>query len=199
MKKQFAFFAIVCACCVSMPVHAQEYETRHEIGVSTGILSNSDWISVFEDVVTAIVTGGNVSFDDEKIVGPISAEYFYHVSPLIGVGAIASFSTKKSDMSTGGEKIGVYKTNYFTVLPAVKIDWYRSKYFGAYSKLGIGASLRHDISEEDNHETETDNGILFNWQASLIGIEAGSPNFRGFLEAGCGEQGVLVAGLRCRF
>ena len=83
MKKQFAIFAIVCACCVSMPVQAQEYETRHEIGISTGILSNSDWIPVLEDGVTAIVTGGNVSFDDEKIVGPIWAEYFYHVSPLI--------------------------------------------------------------------------------------------------------------------
>ena len=199
MKKFFATLAIACACCVSMPVQAQEYETRHEIGVSVGFLSNSDWISVFEDVVTAIVTAGNAKFDNEKSVGPISAEYFYYVSPLIGVGAIASFSTKKSDMVVGSDKVGVYKTNYFTVLPAVKFDWYRSKYFGAYSKLGVGASLRHDVCDENNHEKETDNGVLFNWQASLIGIEAGSPNFRGILEAGCGEQGVLVAGLRCRF
>ena len=199
MKKRFAIFAIVCTCFVSVPVQAQDYETRHEIGISTGILSNSGWISAFEDIATALVTGGNVKYDNEKFIGPFTAEYFYHVSPLIGVGAIASFSTKKSDMLVADNKTGNYKTNYFTVLPAIKFDWYRSKYFGAYSKLGIGASLRHDICEENNHEAETDNSILFNWQASLIGIEAGSPNFRGFLEAGCGEQGVLVAGLRCSF
>lgn len=199
MKKQFAIFAIVCACCVSMPVQAQEYETRHEIGISTGILSNSDWISVFEDVVTAIVTGGNVSFDDEKIVGPISAEYFYHVSPLIGVGAIGSFTTQKRDINVDNTKSGEAKYNYFTVLPAVKIDWFRSKNFGAYSKLGLGATLRTEKYDYNSSEDKSDTSVMFNWQASLIGIEAGVPNFRAFLEAGFGEQGVLVAGLRCRF
>ena len=39
----------------------------------------------------------------------------------------------------------------------------------------------------------------FNWQASLIGIEVGSPTVRGFAEVGMGEQGIVCAGLRCKF
>ena len=38
-----------------------------------------------------------------------------------------------------------------------------------------------------------------NWQASLLGIEAGGPQLRGYLEAGVGEQGVAVIGLRYKF
>ena len=33
----------------------------------------------------------------------------------------------------------------------------------------------------------------------MIGLEAGSQNIRAFLEAGVGEQGILLAGLRYKF
>jgi hypothetical protein len=40
---------------------------------------------------------------------------------------------------------------------------------------------------------------VFNFQASLLGIEAGGQNVRGFVELGMGEQGVALAGIRCKF
>lgn len=40
--------------------------------------------------------------------------------------------------------------------------------------------------------------VAVGWQASLVGAEFGNA-FRGFLELGCGEQGILVAGLRYKF
>jgi hypothetical protein len=118
---------------------------------------------------------------------------------LQGVGAIGSFTTQKRDINVDNTKSGEAKYNYFTVLPAVKIDRFRSKNFGAYSKLGLGATLRTEKYDYNSSEDKSDTSVMFNWQASLIGIEAGVPNFRAFLEAGFGEQGVLVAGLRCRF
>ena len=41
--------------------------------------------------------------------------------------------------------------------------------------------------------------MLFNWQLSLIGVEAGSPYMRAFAELGFGEQGIVCAGLRYKF
>ena len=38
-----------------------------------------------------------------------------------------------------------------------------------------------------------------NWQASLLGFEAGSPTIRAFAELGTGEQGIVLAGLRYKF
>ena len=47
------------------------------------------------------------------------------------------------------------------------------------------------IIEEDD--------IFFMWQASLLGVEVGSQNIRGFVEAGAGEQGILLAGIKYKF
>ena len=40
---------------------------------------------------------------------------------------------------------------------------------------------------------------MANFQASLLGIEAGSEKIRGFAELGAGEQGIILAGLRYKF
>ena len=40
---------------------------------------------------------------------------------------------------------------------------------------------------------------MFNFQVSAIGVEVGSPKFRGFAELGYGEQGIALIGLRYKF
>ena len=87
------------------------------------------------------------------------------------------------------------------MLPAVKIDWLHKKYFGMYSKAAVGVTLtskKEDYSDASNKDISESN-VDFNWQASLLGIEAGSPNIRAFVELGVGEQGIFVGGLRCKF
>ena len=87
-------------------------------------------------------------------------------------------------------------------MPAVKFDWVRKKYFGVYSKLAIGATLRHekiDYDDNSSYDDHNDSELHVNWQLSFLGIEAGSPTLRGFLELGTGEQGIFVAGLRYKF
>ena len=41
--------------------------------------------------------------------------------------------------------------------------------------------------------------VGFYFQASLLGIEAGSPTIRAFTELGTGEQGIILAGVRYKF
>ena len=55
---------------------------------------------------------------------------------------------------------------------------------------------RHPLLKEAGRDDKTD--LLFNFQASLLGVEFGGA-FRGFVELGFGEQGIALAGLRYKF
>ena len=85
-------------------------------------------------------------------------------------------------------------------MPAVKFDWLRKKYFGMYSKLAAGATLRQEKYDSNNGSNDyDDSAVHVNWQLPFVGIEAGSPAIRAFAELGIGEQGILQAGVRYKF
>ena len=181
-------------------VHAQNGydETKHEVAVSYGLGANSDIIDAYEKIGGAIV---GAKYENEKYFGPISAEYFYHVKPWLGVGGIFAYGQSEQDVYTLGSKDGVMKNNYLTLMPAVKFDWLRKKHFGMYSKLAVGATLRNEKYNNDvpSSKDYSDSEVHVNWQASFLGLEAGSPTFRGFIELGTGEQGIALIGLRYKF
>lgn len=181
-------------------VHAQNGydETKHEVAVSYGLGANSDIIDAYEKIGGAIV---GAKYENEKYFGPISAEYFYHVKPWLGVGGIFAYGQSEQDVYTLGSKDGVMKNNYLTLMPAVKFDWLRKKHFGMYSKLAVGATLRNEKYNSDipSSKDYSDSEVHVNWQASFLGLEAGSPTFRGFIELGTGEQGIALIGLRYKF
>ena len=62
-----------------------------------------------------------------------------------------------------------------------------------YSKLALGVLIGIDSGD---HNDKTKAALA--WQASAVGAEYGSA-FRGFVELGFGEQGILIAGLRYKF
>ena len=183
---------------LSLQAQSNGYDTKHEVAVSYGIDSNSQIIDAFEEI------GGGLfgaRFDNEKYIGPISAEYFYHLKPWLGVGGIFVYGQNKQDVMMDHEKNGESKNSYITLMPAVKFDWLRKKNFGMYSKLAVGATLRSEKydSNINSNNSYSDSEVHVNWQASLIGIEGGSPTVRGFAELGMGEQGIILAGVRYKF
>ena len=188
------------ALMTAMSTQAQKYNytTKHEVAVSYGGGSNSQIIDVFEEIGGALV---GAKLENEKYIGPLSAEYFYHFKPWLGVGGIMAYGVNKQDAMSGSKKMGESKNSYYTLMPAVKFDYLRKKHFGMYAKLAVGATLR---SEKFDHETSSnkdysDSEVHVNWQVSLLGIEAGSPTLRGFLELGTGEQGIALIGVRYKF
>ena len=198
--KKIAILA-VAAIMTTLSVNAQNgyEETKHEIAVSYGIESNSQILDVFENI-GGVLSG--VSFDNEKFIGPVALEYFYHVNPMLSVGGIVGYGHCKQDVfESKNSKIGEIKNNYITVMPSVKFNWLRKKNFGMYSKLAAGVTFRDMKFKaiEGKSKNDDDKMTHFNWQASLIGIEVGSPTVRGFAEVGMGEQGIVCAGLRCKF
>ncbi|MBQ9576584.1 MAG: hypothetical protein IJV11_06855 [Muribaculaceae bacterium] len=196
----FAIVALMALMCV--PAKAQDDELRHEVAISYGALSNSRWIDGIVDIAPALV--GQKS-DRKKAFGTISAEYFYHTSPLVGVGGIFAFSNSKEDIYVANE-LSRHRTNsYFTLMPAVKFNWLRKNHWGMYSKIAAGAVLaraadkNYDQSGNKSGKSDVSTACDFNWQVSLVGIEAGGDHVRGFTELGIGEQGVFLAGIRCKF
>ena len=197
--KKFLVMAAV-AMMTAMNVNAQNGydETKHEVAISYGIDSNSQIIDAFENIGGALV---GAKFENEKFTGPISAEYFYHVKNWLGVGGILAYGENKQDVYLLGDKDGVSKNTYLTLMPAVKFDWLRKSHFGMYSKLAVGATLRNEKydSVDASSKDDSDSEVHVNWQISLLGIEAGGPTIRGFLELGTGEQGIILAGVRYKF
>ena len=196
MKK---LLLVVAAMMATMSVNAQSESTKQEIAVSYGWLSNSNIIDAFEDISGAMF---GEKIDNESYFGPLSVEYFYHLKPWLGVGGIAAYGQLKQDLylpGKGSGKDGEIKNSYVTLMPAVKFDWLRKSHFGMYSKLAVGATLRTEKVEGDNVTDKSDSEVHVNWQVSLLGVEAGGQQLRGFLELGTGEQGIALIGLRYKF
>lgn len=191
---------VAVAMMTATSVNAQNGydDTKHEVAVTYGDGSTSQWLDIYENMGTVIV---GAYYTDSKFSGPFSAEYFYHMKNWLGVGGIFVYGQDTQDMYMLSEKVGKNYHRYYTLMPAVKFDWLRKKNFGLYSKLGVGATLRHESWESDDNSINEDSNseIHFNWQMSLLGIEAGIPRVRAFLELGLGEQGIVDVGLRYKF
>lgn len=203
--KRISLLSAVLAICATFCIPAQaqdEMEPRHEISISYGTVPNSIWIDIFSDVFPAIF---GEKHEKEHYVGPIGLEYYYHTSPLIGVGAVAVFATNNQDARVKEELRSHQIRSYYTLMPAVKFNWLRKANWGMYSKVAIGASLDNSSKEDYNENgkltgnKETHNDVFFNFQASLLGVEVGNQHVRGFAELGIGEQGIFLGGVRYKF
>ena len=196
MKKiQKWMLAAILICGTTLSAQAQD--TKHEIAVSYGQLSNSDWMNVFDEILTAPFNGsGKSDSKNENYFGPLAVEYFYNLNKVVGIGGIFTIGHYSYDLYRDDVFQGEVNNNYYTLMPAAKFNWLRSTNFGMYSKLAIGATYR---TEKDEHIDYSDNSIHLNWQVSFIGIEGGLSKFRVFAELGFGEQGVLLGGLRYKF
>jgi len=195
--------AIAAIAFLFMPVQAQdEMETRHEIGITYGAVPNSVWLDIYTDLIGTIF---GETYDNNRYYGPIGLEYYYHTNPLIGVGAVAVFTTNNENAFENNIKTSHHTKTYFTFMPSVKFNWLRKKHWGMYSKLAAGATYTHfnfedcDENGKKTGEKTTATDLMFNFQASLIGVEAGNQHVRGFAEFGVGEQGIALVGLRYKF
>ena len=177
--KKIALLAI--AALTAMSVNAQYYNTKHEVQVSVGSASNSEIISglseafgsLGEIMVTSIMTAGNVyafdSYENEKYLPSLAVGYYYNVSKMVAVGGYFAMNGMTRDIyghlntqtRDSKKKVGESDRYNFSLMPSVKFHWVRTKYFGFYSKFGIGAMLMTEKAESDNGGTSKSDSILF--------------------------------------
>ena len=190
MKK---IFVTMCVALLSMGAQAQDY--KHEVGAFYGFGSASNVLSFITSAYSA------AAGDQSSFWGPIGVEYYYHVSPVVGIGAVAAFAgCKAEDEKT--HKNDLTET-FVTVMPSVKFNWLRKEHFGMYSAVSAGVmfcSMTCNDNAKANDPTAKDETFAeFMFQATAVGAEFGGEQFRGFVEAGVGEKGLLCAGLRFKF
>ena len=204
MRIKLLFGILAISAMVCMPALAQDETTepRQEISISYGAVPNSIWIDVLTDVFPAMF---GETHNNEHYVGPIGLEYYYHTSPLVGVGAVAVVATNNEDAYSKEVLKAHHIRSYYTLMPAVKFNWLRKNKWGMYSKVAIGATLSASSNQAYNENgkltgnKETSNDVFFNFQASLLGVEVGGQHVRGFAELGIGEQGIILGGVRYKF
>lgn len=190
----FALMAMVC-------VQAQDENPRHEIGVSYGL-----GVSLIGDGIGNAVGAGifdaltGYEWTNKKNFGTLGVEYFYHLAdaPRTAIGGILTYARYGEDVEKGGVKEGERTRSYMTLMPSVKYYYVNGKNFGLYSKVAAGVMMMRAKSES-NGKSDTNSDFRFMCQASLLGLEAGSQNYRCFFELGAGEQGIILAGLKYKF
>ena len=191
MKKILVMVAV--AMMTALSVNAQSF--KHEVGVFYGFESASN---VFSLVTSAISAAAG---DQSSFWGPVGVEYYYNVSPVVGLGAVAAYAgCKAEDDKTHKEDL---TESFITVMPSVKFNWLRKKNFGMYSAFSAGAMFAsvkcNDNAKAADPNAKDETVTVFMFQATALGAEFGGEQFRGFVEAGVGEKGVLCAGLRYKF
>ena len=192
MKK--ILIIVVAAMMATVSVNAQD-ELKHEVGVFYGVGSASNLFSVITSSISA------AAGDQSSFWGPIGAEYYYHVTPVIGVGAVAAYAGCKAE-DKKSHKDDLSET-FLTFMPSVKFNWLRKKHFGMYSGLSAGAMFvsvsANDNAKASDPDAKDETATVFMFQATALGVEFGGEALRGFVEAGLGEKGEFCAGLRYKF
>lgn len=188
MKKVLFLLVVMTA---TLAANAQP-AYKNEVAVGTGLIATSDLQTIGYRLVRSIM---DLTADEENPVETVnsgcnSAEYFHYLGDLVAVGGVLAyhnFSIKQAD----------YQTNFtsYSLMPAVKLSWYNRDHFSSYSKLALGASLLHEVDDEN----VATNRVSFNGQITFLGIDAGWKRFRIFGEVGFGQQGLAMTGLRYRF
>lgn len=200
MKKTLLIAATVLLAAMNANAQRGYDDTKHEWAISYGMMSNSQWIDLFAEV--AIMENGT-TFSNEDFVGAYSIEYLHRFSNWLSAGCGFTFGQSRMDFTSQADvaREGVMTNRYYSLMPTVKFDWLRTGHFGMYSKLAVGYTFRTiGIDYDDaSREDVTDKTSHLNWQISPLGVEAGGTKLRGFIEAGIGEQGAAILGIRYKF
>lgn len=176
--KKIAISVLLLLAAVS--ASAQAVYPDNEIGVTFGVGSAADTQALIKATFSAFMD----ETTDVKMTGTLGIEYFRQVSNLVSIGV--SFGYNSATIITDGT---ASKSTYYSLIPSVKLNWYKRDWFGAYSRFGVGPTLRNKAGV---------NSLKLGYQASLLGLEVGR-NFRFFAEGGFGTHGLALVGLRYRF
>ena len=116
MKK--ILLMVVAAMMATVSVNAQN-ELKHEVGAFYGIGSASNIFSAITSSISA------AAGDQSSFWGPVGVEYYYHVSPVVGVGAVAAYAgCKAEDEKTHKDDL---TETFITVMPSAKFNWLRNQ------------------------------------------------------------------------
>lgn len=207
MRKYFLFSIIALLLCPGLGAKTRDKNIDcHEVSIGYGVLPVSEWSGSFTNAIKypAETTPFNIS--NSSHYGAVSLDYNFRLNKRIGlgVGVVYAYADKEVSFSPAhiGNLTGKEYNNFLSIMPKVKLNWIEKPKFTLYSTVGLGLCI-----DFYNTVNLNDRGMLINksnsvfmlaYQFSPIGIEVGKKTVF-FMEAGIGNAGSIIAGVRVKF
>ena len=191
--------ALLLCLIVVMPVFAKNDKDRNEFSFTYGQFTAPQFAYVMGEVFGVMFSLGHASFEEPHMYGAAGIEYVHYTNDWFGFGGtvLCDYMTAKTvSVDKDGNKTpnGDFKLGCLSAMPLVKFAWLNRAHVGLYSKLAAGAGYTFTGETEDIKDK-----FMFAFQATPLGVDFGGEQFRGFVEAGLGMQGIVNAGVRWMF
>lgn len=194
MKKLIALF--MCFVVVSS-AFAKNDKDRNEFSIAYGQATIPQFAYVMGEVFGAMFSLGHASFENPHMFGAAGVEYVHYTNDWFGFGGTVlcdymTATTVSVDKDGNKTPNGEFKLGCLSVMPLVKFAWLNRAHVGLYSKLAAGAGYFF----VNGGEAKDNFSVAF--QVTPVGVDFGE-QFRGFVEAGVGWQGIVSGGVRWFF
>ena len=188
---------ILCIIAV-FPVFAKNDKDSDEISIVYGQATVPQFAYVMGEVFGAMFSLGHASFENPHMFGAAGLEYVHYVNDWFGFGGAVmcdymSATTVSVDKDGNKTPNGQFKLGCLSTMPLVKFAWLNRERVGLYSKVAVGAGyfFANGGDAKDNFSVA--------FQLTPVGVDFGGEQFRGFVEAGIGMQGIVSGGVRWFF
>lgn len=178
-------------------LQARQYNDgpKNDFSISYGYFTIPQFAVVLGGVFGAAFSLGYATPSEITSSGSVKIEYLHKTNYWLWLGAGLSGemdSLKMVSKDSDGNVLSTMTNNIITgnLVGTAKANWLRRPKFAMYTKVSAG--IFSTFGDDDNQ-------ISPSIQLSLLGLEGGGENFRGFIEFGAGMQGLVNGGLRFLF
>lgn len=194
--KKFILALSLAFLTISPSLMAQETEDlRDEISVGYGYVTLYQTAFVLGGVFATVFSAGYAHMGDFVMPGALSIGYDRKLTDVCTIGAVSTYEYVSYTVRDKNNDVTDHsKQNIVSIMPSLKLYWFRHPRFAMYSKIAGGGAASFAKSDDGGSAT-------FTWaaQVSPISMEFGASALRGYVETGFGFQGLVSAGLRYRF
>lgn len=165
----------------------------HDISLSYGFLTMNDITDVMKGLFEYSLA--DVPMEGSMRTGSMNLGYTYRLTPSLTVGGLFGYSGNAGNIEGTASRVF---TSYYSLMPQVRLEWYRKKAWTLYSRLALGVVIANVTQQTGTAIDNSLTAAAFTFQVSPIGVELGR-TVAAFAEAGFGATGVLTIGVRARF
>lgn len=200
MKKS-VLLLVVMLFSLSFQVKAEDWtDLQHEVSLSYGGLPVLDLLSYYDGYFKPSDTRPGF-YDDKGKFGSLNISYTFFPDETWGIGLVYSYTNSDKRIINESKVLGDFSNSFHTIAPSFKYNWYNRDFITLYSRMNAGlaiATTRESyVGDRPDQIESTKVKAFFMYQVSPIGIEVGR-QIAGFVEAGFGHMGTVMAGLRYR-
>lgn len=203
MKIKILF--VLAITMLSVTVFAQEIVPfrKTELVISYGAYSIPDIsfeLGAFEKVfIHGDFSKDSVRFSDASSSGSISAGYHRYLGKIVAIGFSATINAIRHSIEFDRETSFRSSATVVSFMPAINFHYIRTNLFSVYGGGSAGvAAWIYATDYTDNSLNSSGIKWMLAYQLTLIGMRVGK-DVGGFVEMGCGYQGMVKAGLSLKF